>query len=257
MFRSVVCVLLLALGACDEETIARGRADSGVAEVDGGLGAPIALRAGWVFEYQGRATRREGRTEKESWYSLTLTLDAVDDRGVAGDSTATARATGMNIAAQTRNWEPTAGFDSWVANMGTTDAVDRVAAAPVVADLDDPPRQPVLPFGGATKQIPADRNFFLDMRRIDALRADFAMRHAMMGPSALAPDGARADWIFQLNGRDPAMAYYPDAVKLRNTVMQYDPRGFLVSMTERLGDSNDPTNPHGFFELKLVSERPQ
>ena len=239
-------------GACTDDTISRGRADSGVAIMDASLDAPLALMAGWSFTYQARMTRNPGRTESNSIFNLTVTIDAVGDRGAAGDSTVTVSATGNNMLLQ--NWDQTAGFDSWVALMGPSDATDQVGAAPVTIDLDDPPRQPVQPGPGQPKAIPTDRIFFLDMRRIDALRTGFANAHSTNGPTTLAPDPpARPDWLFQLKGDDTNITYYPQE---REITLSYDSRGFLTTMVETIGDRFDTTTDNGTFTLSLTSPRP-
>jgi hypothetical protein len=248
---ALVLALAALAGCSSEDTIARGRGDSGVAAVDGGSYPALPLMAGWTFTYRATLTRREGRSEKSAAYELNLTIASVEDRGAAGGSRVSVTATGMNTFEQ--SWDPTAGADSWVARLGPAGRGETVAATPASFDLDRPPGAPALP-----KQLPSDRVFFVDLRSPDALGAAFVAAHSTeLRPRALAPDPpSRSDWQLALDGRDPEMIYYPDAVKQRAISLNYDPRGFLVSMTERLGDSFDPVNPNGRFELTLMSARP-
>src|SRR5438874_346405 len=80
--------LTLGVAGCASDTISRGREDSGVAPMDGGSNAPLALTAGMTFSYHAIVTRREASNQEETTqYTLTLTIDSVDDRGNTGDST--------------------------------------------------------------------------------------------------------------------------------------------------------------------------
>ena len=57
------------VGCAEDDNIAKGRADSGLALLDGGFDEPLALMAGWTFEYQATLTKRQGNQEQNSAYT--------------------------------------------------------------------------------------------------------------------------------------------------------------------------------------------
>jgi len=245
-------ILCLSLGGCpDEDLVGKGRADSGVLGQDAGFNAPLALKKGWVFEYRATLTKRSGNQEQNSAYSLTLTITDVNDDGPM--STVTVQASGTNTHQQ--NWDQTAGIDSWIALIGPANRQDQVSAAATVFNIESPPSTPTK---RPPKILPHPGIFFLDMRNIENIRNSFNDLHESIGPSSQAPDqgNGRTDWVLQLNGEDPDLSTFPEAVKKRNMTIEYDTRGFLTRMNERLGDSFDTLNPNATYTLSLVSDRP-
>jgi|GEM_PF-2681041 len=252
-----VCVLTILsaafvlVGCAEDDNIAKGRADSGLALLDGGFDEPLALMAGWTFEYQATLTKRQGNQEQNSAYNLTLTIQSVEDNGA--DSTVTVVGSGQNTFQQ--NWDPTAGIDSWVALIGPANRDDQVSASPIVVDIE---KAPTTPSKRPPKMIPYPGIFFLDMRNIENIRNEFNDLHTETGPSSRAPDPSsnRLDWVLQLSGNDPELSTFPQAVKQRSMTIEYDSRGFLTKINERLGNSFDTLNPNGNYTLNLVSARP-
>lgn len=245
-------IIFLGLAACaDEDVVGKGRADTGLVSQDGGFNSPLALKVGWTFDYRATLTRRNGNQEQNSAYNLSLTITAVNDDGP--QSTVSARAIGNNTHQQ--NWEQTAGLDSWVALIGPANAQDTVSSNWSVFDIEIPPSTPSK---RPPKILPHPGIFFLDMRNIEDIRNKFNALYPDSGPSSQAPDPAnnRTDWVLQLNGRDEELLTFPDAVKKRNMTLEYDARGFLVRINERLGDSFDTLNPNASYTLTLVSDRP-
>ena len=249
--RAVMLTTLALVGCAEDDNIAKGRADSGLALLDGGFDQPLALMAGWTFEYQATLTKRQGNQEQNSAYSLTLTIQSVDDQGP--NSTITVSGTGQNTFQQ--NWDPTAGIDSWVALIGPANRDDQVSSSPIVVDIE---KAPTTPSKRPPKTIPYPGIFFLDMRNIDNIRNEFNDLHQSTGPSSRAPDPSsnREDWVLQLSGEDQELSTFPQAVKQRSMTIEYDPRGFLTKINERLGDSFNTLNPNGNYTLTLVSARP-
>ena len=247
-------LLLIAssLGACaEDDELARGRADSGLISRDAGFDAPLALKAGWTFNYRATLTKRQGNSEQNSAYDLTLTINSVDDQGP--QSSITVAASGANTFQQ--NWDQTAGLDSWVALIGPANREDQVSNAPTVFDIEKPP---TTPSKRPPKRLPHAGIFFLDMRNIENIRNEFNEIYTSMGPSSRAPDpGAnRLDWVLQLSGKDEELTTFPASANQREMTIEYDSRGFLTKMNERLGDSFDTLSPNGNYTLTLVSERP-
>jgi len=244
--------LLLFMYACaEDDDIDKGRADSGLISRDAGFNAPLALKAGWVFNYKATLTRRQGNQEQNSAYDLSLTINAVDDQGPL--STITVAATGANTFQQ--NWDQTAGLDSWVALIGPANREDQVSSATASFDIEKPPSTPSK---RPPKMLPHPGIFFLDMRNIEDIRNEFNSLYYEGGPSSRAPDPAsgRLDWVLQLIGPDKELSTFPAASNKREMTIEYDSRGFLTKINERLGDSFDTLNPNGNYTLTLTSERP-
>jgi hypothetical protein len=245
-------VLVLWAGACTEDdALGKGRADSGLISRDAGFNAPLALQVGWTFSYRATLTKRQGNQEQNSAYDINFTITAVDDNGP--QSTITVAASGANTFQQ--NWEQTAGIDSWVALIGPANREDQVSAAPTIFDIEKPP---TTPSKRPPKTLPHPGIFFLDMRNIENIRNSFNELYVNTGPSSRAPDPSsqRIDWVLQLSGMDEELSTFPSAANQREMTIEYDTRGFLTKMNERLGDSFDTLNPNGNYTLTLVSERP-
>ena len=127
---------LLGIFACaEDDAVSKGRADSGLISRDAGFDAPLALKAGWTFNYRATLTKRQGNQEQNSAYDLTLTITDVQDNGP--QSKITVVASGANTFQQ--NWDQTAGLDSWVALIGPANREDQVSTAAVEFDIQKPP----------------------------------------------------------------------------------------------------------------------
>lgn len=233
----------LVASACGEDTLVRGRADTGVAAPDGGASEPLPYRVGMSFTYRATLTHRTStREEKSAAYTVTYRVTAVDDRGAAAASTLTVTATGAQTFRQ--NWDLTAGADSWVALAGPADDTDRVGAAAKTITLSAPARPPF------PKSLPAATPFFLDLRQAEAVRRAFAEAQAAASPRFVAPtEDPRGRWVLVLDGRDPDASFYAPSQR-RLLSLAYDVRGWLVEADETLGDAA-PNTPTGRFRLTL------
>ena len=237
----------LALAGCEGDDLAAGRADSGVATPDSGTDETLPYQVGMRFKYRGQLNYRTAtQDERDAIYELTLTLTAVDDKGAQGMSAVTATAGGARIFEQ--NWDLTAGAHSWAALAGPADATDRVSGAATVLRLDQAPPQPPVP-----KRQPPPARVFLDRRRFEQLRRDFTDQYTAIGPRFISPtEDPAGRWVLALDGRDPSMEFYPEAARRRRTSVAYDPRGWLVEISETLGDTTLPNTPSGRFTLTLI-----
>lgn len=241
--------LLAALvAACSEDAISRPRADSGVSPRDGGGEEPLLLTPGMAFTYRAILTYRDAMlgAERNSQYTFTLTIDAANDRGRAGESTVDFSASSFTTTAD--DWTDTADFDSWVARLGPARRDDRVSAEPVTAHLEE---VPVIPPPPPPKVIPSGGTFFLDMRKIEKIRADFASAYTARSPQVVDPSMNQGRWRLSFMGVDDTIFYYPPRAKTRRVQLHYDPRGFLTRMEETIGDSS--MAPSADTRLELVS----
>jgi hypothetical protein len=243
---------LLVLLACDEPVINRPREDAG-GPGDSGIDGPLALAPGMVFTYDAILTHRgqaQGM-ERNSRYTLVVTIGSVDDQGGRGDSTLSFTATGM----QTLNddWDGPTDFDLWVARLGPALVTDAVSADPVTEALTSPPRIPPVPT--PPKRLPRDGTFFLDVRAIDRIRAAFSDAHQGQQPQTVDPGMSGVDrWVFSFAGPDGSIFYYPDPSKTRSIRLEYEPRGFLTRLDETIGDASNP--PSANARLTLMSGPP-
>jgi hypothetical protein len=254
-------VLALAgLAACSDDTVSKGRADTGVGGLDASSIGPLALQPPMHFVYQADLTYVSDTNEQShSNYTLGLVIDSADDQGSQGEST-------ISISAEradrdmslVQNWNPTAGFDSWVDRLGPADDGDlaRVANTPVVVHLSAAPLDSALPAGGVAKMLPAAAVFFLDLRHGDAIRAAFFDAYDKNGLMAQAIDPSKdpmGRWVIGFSGNDASVsAYYPPGDKQHTLSLAYDARGWLLSMNETLGDSTRANTAHGSFNLTLT-----
>jgi hypothetical protein len=105
------------------------------------------------------------------------------------------------------------------------------------------------------KRLPKPDLFFVDVRRMDDVLANWSQAWAALAPTAASPaTSGTGFWVLSIRGTDPSLTYYssPRAVSI-----SYDPRGFLRSISEDLGDPNDMTEPRGSFRLTLDSTPPE
>ena len=226
--------------ACEDDAISRARPDVGALPTDGGISGPLPLQVGMSFTYRGILTAREDQAvERNSVYDLTLTITAIDeDAGTLAYS-----ATGANTLAD--DWTEPFDFSAWVGRVGPTLRDDEVLAArTVTVGLLDAPGAPER---SNPKVLPAAGPFFFDVRAIDQLRADFSQAFAAGQPTVTDPSQANGRWRFSFTIEDPTIITYN--LQRRQMVLEYDARGFLVRMTETLGQIDNP--PSGDFRLEL------
>lgn len=233
-----------ALAACDSDPIGRGRQDSGVASPDSGVASDLPFMPGMHFVYRGQLNYRSSTHEpKDVIYDLTYTIQSVTD-GTPAHLSVTSTGSRTYVHA----WDLTAGASSWAALAGPADDGDTVGAGPVDVDLSKPPLLPSFP-----KHLPLTTVFFLDMRKGEAIRTAFADAYPNIGPQFISPaEDPNHQWVLALSGSDPTMEFYPEAVRKRTLHMAYDPKGWLVEITETLGDPTVPNTPNGSFSLRLV-----
>lgn len=234
---------------CEEDVITQPRPDSGVPPRDGGSAEPLPLEAGMTFTYLGQCTYRgQGAgMERNSQYRLIVTIQSVDDRGAAGPSSLQFTATGENLLG--RDWDATADFDLWVARLGPAQASDVVGPGAVTVDLSEVPTIPSPP-SPPPKRLPVASSFFLDLRQSAGLQAAFAEAYAGRSPQVVDPErDINGQWVFSTAGRDETIVYYPPPAKTRSVRLAYDPRGFLVRLSETLGDTSTPPAATCFLNL--------
>lgn len=229
--------------ACEDTQIIMDRPDSGSALTDGGVAGPLALERGMMFTYQGRLTARTPSLgdEKTSVYTLTVTIESVEDRGADGASTLTYSATGQNVLNQ--DWTDPYDFSSWVARLGPALQSDVVGPGTVEVDLSEVPQ---LPPRRNPKSLPTG-SFFIDTRKVEDLRARFSEVYADARPRVVDPANNQGDWLFELDATDPQIITYE--VQRRKVRIEYDPRGFVTRIQEDLGESG--TEPTGVNVLTL------
>lgn len=234
---------------CEEDPINRGRNDAG-APRDSGAKGPLLLEPGMTFTYDAILTFRaqaQGQ-EENSRYTLTVTIDSVDDQGGEGQSSLAFTATGMRTLSDT--WASTTDFDLWIARLGPSHADDVLAGMAVTEDLWDPPVIPPPP-SPPPKMLPAPGTFFIDVRQIEQIRADFSMAHQGQRPQSVDPGMSPTEtWDFAWSGPDELYFNYPDPTN-RDVRLSYDQRGFLVRMDETIGDASNP--PSANARLTLTS----
>ncbi len=245
--RATICTALLSTLAlsCADTEIIMDRPDSGTIVTDAGSAGPLTLEAGMVFTYQGRLNARgvSQGDEKSAVYTLTVTIDSVQDQGLDGPSHLIFSASGSNMLNQ--DWSDVFDFSSWVARLGPGLRTDLVGNAPVDIDLS---KIPQLPARRNPKVLPTG-SFFLDMRQITDLRVRFADVYADSRPRVVDPSQNNGTWLFEIDGSDPEIITYE--VQRRKVRIEYDPRGFITRIDETLGESG--MEPNGFNTLILQS----
>jgi hypothetical protein len=241
---SLVASLLVAQLACESEQINRGREDSGVAAVDSGTASGLPFQPGMHFVYRAQLNYRSSTNEsRDAIYEVAYTIQSVQD-GTPAQLTVTA--SGARTFAHA--WDLTSGAGSWAALAGPANDGEVVSPAVTTVDLSKPPLLPPFP-----KRLPLATVFFLDMRQSEAIRMAFADAYPSIGPQFIAPaEDPNHHWVLALNGRDPTLEFYPDAVRKRTLSLAYDPSGWLVEIRERLGDPAVPNTPSGSFSLTLL-----
>ncbi len=246
--RSLLLLLpAVSLLACEGDTVVAGRADTGIIARDSGTDDALPYQPGMRFKYRGQLNYRSAtQAEKDAIFEVTLTLTAVDDQGAMGMSTVTATASGGRIFEQ--DWDLTAGAHSWAALAGPADTGDRVSPNATTFVLAEPPHEPPFP-----KRLPPPALFFLDLRRAEDIRTRFSATYAAIGPRFVSPaEDPSGRWVLALDGADPSMEFYPEAARHRKLDAAYDPRGWLVELSETLGDTRLPNSPSGRFTLTLT-----
>ena len=247
MYMRTPLPLILALGAgfwgfgCEDTAIGVAPADVGLLPVDGGNSGPLPLEVGMMFTYQAILTAREDQTvERNSVYNLTLTISAIDE----GAGTLSFQATGDNMLLD--DWTQAFDFSAWVGRLGPSLAGEQVTDQEVTVDLVAAPTAPARP---NPKIIPTAGPFFFDVRQIEVIRSAFSDLYPDGQPMVAGPAEANGRWRFSFSRVDANVITYND--QRRQMVLEYDPRGFLVRMTETIGQISNP--PAGDFRLELQS----
>lgn len=247
--RLTVWVAIAGLAAaCDDDVLNMQRADIGVA--DTGVGDPLALEVGMSFQYRAQLTYRDSGAANEgsSIYEIEVAIQSVEDRG-AGQSALGVTVTGTNLLAQ--DWTDNRDFDLWVARLGPARRVDQVDLAPITVNLDGAPTLPPAP--SPTKSLPQPDSFFLDFRALEGIRADFNQSHADRQPRIVDPSSnTEGEWIFSYDGPDDSVFFFSMANQRRAIRLQFDPRGFLTSLSEEVG-AESPGTPRATANLQLIS----
>lgn len=222
---------------CEADQVTPPRPDSGVASADGGTDDPLALTPGMTFRYQASLTYRAqaAGAEKNAQFELTLTLTAVNDLRGAGESSLSFTATGMNL--RNDDFDPTADFDSFVAQLGPAQTTDQVGSGPVTAMLNYVPMKRA----NGAKVLPKEGPFFLDLRADDRVRAAFAEAHNADQPQVVDPSQHPSGrYAFNYTTRTEMYGFnYPQGTP-RAIRLEYDPRGFLVRLEEDIGTVSAP-----------------
>jgi hypothetical protein len=237
----VLLALLLVLGfaACDETIL--GRTPDPSPTVDMGMDFPaLPLQVGESFVYEALLTRRSQPTvENDSAYRIRLTITDVVDGGEDELSEVS-----YTVEAEERDeladpdWVPQFDADSWVAQLGPSQVTDAVASQPTTLLLEGGPTRPEPP-----KMIPAASTFFLDLRFPAEIQSDWAsMGNAMIDQTS---GGLRLSASFI----DSSLRFHEEN-ELVMITLEYDERGVLTSMRERIGDSEE--EPTSFMRLDCV-----
>ena len=241
---------LLLLGACETDRFDGVRTDAGGSAQDGGQIGPLPLSTGDRFTFIGRMTARDGpiSDDRSALYTLEVTVDAVDDQGLRGESRLTFRATGQNDF--NRDWTDVYDFSSWVGRLGPSLPSDQVSGTPVDVDLGNLPELPAPPDPTRPdpKQLPTG-SLFVDMRRPTAVRERFAAVHREHQPRVVDADMNNGRWRFEYRVTDPGTIITYE-VPTRFIALEVDPRGVIVRVEEQLGTPDRP--PYATASLELV-----
>lgn len=239
----------LALSACEDDVLSQGREDIGT--IDSGALGPLPLTAGMTFSYRATLTFRDSSApdEGQALYNLSFTIQSVDDRVGGAPSALSVTATGDNMLDQ--SWDDIRDFDVWVARLGPARRSDVIPGGATDVVLSAPPTFPERPQG--MKPLPSPQTFFIDVREMDALRTAFNAAHVGRSPRVVEPESNGGRWLFAYEGPDPT-AFYFDADKKRRSVrIEYDPRGFLVAMSEVVGAEASTDTPRANANLNLTA----
>jgi len=122
--------------------------------------------------------------------------------------------------------------------LGPSQVTDAVASQPTTLALEGAPSRPQPP-----KTIPAPSTYFVDLRFLGELQDEWARRG---NPDIDARDGELrlgASFI------DTSLRFHEDN-ELVILTLEYDDRGVLTGMTERIGDST--MTPTSFMTLDCI-----
>lgn len=234
---------------CSDSPIVRPRGDSGIAITDGGTGGPLALRPGMAFNYRGILVYRDAAlgNDQHSLYTMKLTIERIDDQGAEGDSTL--QFTASDAMTDASGWTGPADNDSWVARLGPSQREDAIMTTPITATLGDAPKIPARARPPAPKMVPPGGTFFLDMRKLETIRARFSDTYVGLSPGVVDPALNQGKWRMSFSGPDTTIFY--NSPRTRSIMLEYDPRGFLVRLDEALGDGS--MRPSSNNRLELIS----
>ena len=115
-------------------------------------------------------------------------------------------------------------------SVGTTAVVARLSAVP---EIPGPPSPP-------PKVLPQSGTLFIDVRKLDGIRAGFSNTYAGLNPQFIDAEMNGGLHRFGFSGRDESIFYYPDRAKTRDISIEYDPIGFMRRLDETIGDSSSP-----------------
>lgn len=216
------------------------RPDSGI-RTDAGTFGPLPFMVGQVFSFDGRLTARDGaaNTERSALYNLTVTLTAVEDGRETADSFLEYTVVGQN--AVSRDWTDPYDFSSWVGRLGPTLMGDVVGGTTVRQNIS---QLPELPPRSNPKALPQG-GFFVDLRGVTKLRAEFAQNRMNDMPRVVDPGNNGGQWLFEYTENDPQIFTY--GVSTRAITMSFNEQGVLVRLTEGLSTMASP--PYAVNEL--------
>lgn len=215
----------LALAACSEEQIQL------VETPDLGPRIQLPLQPGDRFTYTGQISRRESSSvERQTSFRLEWEVVSVEDNLDRAPTILTLQASGESTGggASPDPWRGLVDdFDSWVARMAPTSPDDSVDTNTVRLSLTDAPRIPPPPTQQMPKVLPQPETFFLDVRRLESIRADWLDRDG----TEFMDQGADG---FILRQDGPAPLNFHD-VGERQITLSYSANGVLQRVDERLG----------------------
>jgi hypothetical protein len=231
-------VLLLVLCACEETPNLAQVMDSGVVRDAGDepLGA-LPIQVGDQFTYRGTLTRREGggaTDETQSQYRITVVVTDVVDRGDEGPSEVSYTMSQDDAFPADGRWSLSDDRDSWVGRLGPSIDTDVVSTEEATLTLVGAPTPPPAPGAVNPKTLPPAALFFVDLRFVDDLVADWLAAQDGQSPTANPQGGFGAALILESNGADPDVARHQGSQQ-RRVSLRYDENGVLLRLSEDIG----------------------
>ena len=233
----------LPMAACEGEQLGGFRTDVGFAEMDGGTLGPLPLSPGDRFMFSARLTARDSAAieDRSALYTLDITLNSVDDQGDRAESHLTFSAQGENTF--NRDWTEVYDFSSWIGRLGPSLTTDQISNQTVEVGLGQIPE---LPSRAIPKTLPSG-NLFVDLRRIETIRDQFAEVHQDHQPRVVDEAMNNGRWRFEYQLTDPTIITYD--VQTRAVAMEIDTRGVVVRLEESLGNIDQPPFATTVLEL--------